>query len=145
MTINKGANEILAGVSIRFRRSIVAMIFNIYVFIWLHQVLVAACRIFNLHCSVQDLRCSLWDLVPWPGITPGPPANLGAKCLSHGTPPGRSLPHSFRQSAWFIVDFPPPLKLLKQMNEWCWLSLWSSLLRSYCVPGTQSLYKHQLI
>ena len=39
---------------------------------WLFWVLVAACRIFG---------CSTWDLVPWPGIEPGPPA-LGAQSLS---------------------------------------------------------------
>ena len=45
------------------------------IFIWLLQVLVAECGIFS---------CSTWDLVPWPGIEPGPPA-LGAQSLSHWT------------------------------------------------------------
>ena len=48
---------------------------NIYIFIWLLKVLVAACRIFG---------CSTWDLVPWPGMEPGPPA-LGAQTVSHWT------------------------------------------------------------
>ena len=39
----------------------------IYSFIWLQWVSVAARRIFDLHCSV-------WDLVPWPGIEPELPA-----------------------------------------------------------------------
>ena len=52
--------------------------------IWLHQVSVAACRIFNLRCGMQILSCGVWDLVPWPGIKPGPPA-LGAQSLSHWT------------------------------------------------------------
>ena len=26
----------------------------------------------GLGCSTQDLRCSMWDLVPSPGIEPGP-------------------------------------------------------------------------
>ena len=47
----------------------------IYLFIWLHQVLVAACGI---------ISCSMWDLVPWPGIEPRPPA-LGTWSLSHWT------------------------------------------------------------
>ena len=38
-------------------------------------ILVAARRI---------LRCSMWDLVPWPGIEPGLPA-LGVQSLSHWT------------------------------------------------------------
>ena len=33
--------------------------FKKYVFIWLYQILVAACRIFS---------CGMWELVPWPGI-----------------------------------------------------------------------------
>ena len=35
-----------------------------YIFIWLHPVLVAACRIFS---------CSMGDLVPWPGMELRPP------------------------------------------------------------------------
>ena len=43
--------------------------------IWLFQVLAAACGTFS---------CGKWDLFPWPGIEPGPPA-LGAWSLSHWT------------------------------------------------------------
>ena len=35
-------------------------------------------------CPVWDLRCGMWDLVPRPGIEPGPPA-LGAWSLNHWT------------------------------------------------------------
>ena len=28
----------------------------------------------GLSCSRQNLLCSMWDLAPWPGIKPGPPA-----------------------------------------------------------------------
>ena len=35
-------------------------------------------------CSMQTLSCGMWDLVPWPGIKPRPPA-LGAWSLSHWT------------------------------------------------------------
>ena len=31
---------------------------------------------------MPDLSCSVWDLVPWPGIEPGPPA-LDAWSVSH--------------------------------------------------------------
>ena len=41
-------------------------------FIWLYRVLVA------VH------GYDMWDLIPWPGIKPGPPA-LGVWCLSHCT------------------------------------------------------------
>ena len=39
----------------------------------------------NLWSSLQhaaSFNCSIWDLVPWPGIKPWPPA-LGAQSLSH--------------------------------------------------------------
>ena len=60
---------------------------NIYLFIWLRWVLVATygtfiatCRIFVAPCGIfscgmRTLSRSMWDLVPWPGIEPGPPAS----------------------------------------------------------------------
>ena len=36
------------------------------------RVLVVAYGIFS--CSVQTFSCGMWDLVPCPGIEPGPPA-----------------------------------------------------------------------
>ena len=51
-------------------------------FIWLSRVLVMVCRIFSW--GMWTLSCSMWDLVPWPGIEPGTPA-LGAQSLSHWT------------------------------------------------------------
>ena len=62
---------------------------NIYLFIWLCRILVAACGIFIAACGIFScgmwtLSCSVWDLVPWPGIEPGLPA-LGARSLSHWT------------------------------------------------------------
>ena len=41
----------------------IIIFFYIYLFIWPHQVLVVALGIFS---------CSMWDLVPWPGIKPSP-------------------------------------------------------------------------
>ena len=55
---------------------------NMYLCIWLHGVVVVACRIFS--CSMWTLRCGMWDLVPWPGIKSVPPA-LEAQSLSHWT------------------------------------------------------------
>ena len=49
--------------------------FNIYLFIWLHWVLIVAHGIFS---------CGMWDLVPWPGIELRSPA-LGTQSLSHWT------------------------------------------------------------
>ena len=62
---------------------VVAFIYFL-IFIWFHQVLVAACGIFDLCCGRRTLSCNMWDLVPWPGIEPGPSA-LGAQSLSHWT------------------------------------------------------------
>ena len=55
------------------RNSLLYYFLLINVFIWLCCVLVGACEIFG---------CSMWDLVPLPGIEPGPPA-LGAHSPSH--------------------------------------------------------------
>ena len=46
---------------------------NIYLFIWLCQVIVAECGIFSR---------GMWDLVPHTGLEPGPLA-LGVQSLSH--------------------------------------------------------------
>ena len=32
--------------------------------IWLHQVLVVTCGIFDLRCNRQTFSCGMWDLVP---------------------------------------------------------------------------------
>ena len=37
-----------------------------------------------IYLAAPGLSCSMWDLVPWPGIKPGPPA-LGAESLNHRT------------------------------------------------------------
>ena len=55
------------------------ILFNLF---WLRQVLVAACRIFDLYCGMWTLSCSMWDLSPWSGNELMPSA-LGACSLSH--------------------------------------------------------------
>ena len=57
----------------------------ICLFVWLHWILVATCRIFDLSCSAQNL-------VPQPDIEPGPPA-LGVQRLATGP-------------AWKSLDWP---------------------------------------
>ena len=60
-------------------------------FIWLLRVIVVACAIFScgmqaplvVVCELLVVAC-MWDLVPWPGMEPGPPA-LGARSLNHWT------------------------------------------------------------
>ena len=61
---------------------------NIYLF-WLPWVLVVArdlCRGVrgSFSWGMRAFSCSMWDLVPWPGIEPRPPA-LGAQSLNRWT------------------------------------------------------------
>ena len=76
-----------------------------YFFIWLCQVLVVAC----------ELSCSMWNLVPWPGIEPRPPA-LGAQSLGPTGPPGKSLIYGFNKKNW-----------MAQLHSAEWLS-WTEML-----------------
>ena len=55
-----------------------------YLCIWLFLVLVVACGTFI--CSMRTFSCGIWDLVPWSGIKPRPPA---LRAWSTG-PPGKS-------------------------------------------------------
>ena len=58
------------------------------------------------YLAALGLSCSMWDLVPWPGNEPGPPA-LGAQRLSHRTT--REIPLmlllfcTFHFSIWSLV------------------------------------------
>ena len=63
--------------------------FYFYLFIWIYQILVAAFGIFDLHCSMTTLSCSILDLVPLPGMEPRPPV-LRTQSLSHWIP--REIP-----------------------------------------------------
>ena len=47
--------------------------FKIFIFIYCpHWILVMAHRIFDLRCGMLTLSCSVWNLVPSPGIKPRP-------------------------------------------------------------------------
>ena len=48
--------------------------------------------VLDLSCSILSLHCGMWDLVPWPGIEPRPPA-LGAPSLIHWTT--REIPYTW--------------------------------------------------
>ena len=119
-----------------------------YLFIWLQQVLVAAHGIFS--CGVWTLSCSLWDLVPWPGIKPVPPA-LGVQSLSHwitrqvtvvfGCSDHEGLLVFFCFFAKFPIYpplYPPIYPLHKSASE-----LWESVSQPQCVcwinPNSQLL------
>ena len=61
-----------------------------YLFNWLCWVFTVARGIFS--CSIRALSCGMWDLVPRPGMEPGP-LNWKHGVLAAG-PPGKS-PHHF--------------------------------------------------
>ena len=54
----------------------------IYLFIWLHQILVVSHLLLSCRQVGSLVVACMWDLVPWPGIEPRPPA-LGAWNLNH--------------------------------------------------------------
>ena len=85
----------------------------LYLFIWLHWVLVVTCRI--LSCGTRTLSCSKWDLVPWPGIELRPPG-LGARSLSHWIT--REVPLYFLWIPWSLIFNLPSFLIhaLKAMN-----------------------------
>ena len=67
-------------------------VFNVYFYLFIrpHRVLAVVCGIFLtvasgiFSCGMQTLSWGVWDLVPWWGTVPGPPA-LGVWNLSHWT------------------------------------------------------------
>ena len=77
-------------------------IFNIYfyLFIWLHQLFIVACKTFHLHCSMQTLSWGIWDLISRLGFELGLPA-LGAWSLSHWTT--REVPPVTFWMRWVLV------------------------------------------
>ena len=83
--------------------------FNIYLFIWLHQVLIAACGIFSVHCSIQDV------LVAACGIYfPGQGSNRGllhyeCRVLATG-PPGKS-------QAWHFLMWVPSAHHIQSLGS----------------------------
>ena len=92
-------------------------IFKIFIFLYLAAlVLVAACRIFNLHDSRQvlwlrpcELSRSRWDLISWPGIESGPLP--WEQSLSYSTTRGVLstfyLPNGFFEELIQVFSTPP--------------------------------------
>ena len=93
-------------------------------FTWPCWVLVVAFGIFYPHCSVWTLSCSLWDLVPWPGIKPRLPV-LGVQNLSPWTTREVLVPTSFHHS--HVITFWNIFKLGKYYGHV--MSLAFSLLK----------------
>ena len=88
------------------------------------------CHVRDFHCSMRDLfflffSCGMRDLVPWPGIEPGPPA-LGAGVLTTG-PAGKSQQHLLNKVPFFPhqIEISP---LLHFKSNLCWYLFLCSLL-----------------
>ena len=73
-----------------------------------------------IYLAVQGLSCSMWDLVPWPGIKPRSLA-LGAHGLSHWTsrevPKGQNLIH---ETSWEVPR--SVVFSIKYIHSIVWLS-----------------------
>ena len=77
--------------------------------------LIVTCRVFS--CSMQTLSCSMWDIVPRPGIEPWP-SSLEAWTLSYWTI--REVPHLV------FSDAKKKRKLEKKLLYiYCWHDLYS--------------------
>ena len=61
------------------------------------SIFVAAFRFFN--CDMRTLSCSIWDLVSWSRMEPGPPP-LGVQSLSHWTT--REVPNTLLFLSFFF-------------------------------------------
>ena len=100
------------------------------------------------------LSCSMWDIVPWPGIEPGPPA-LGAQNLSHRTT--REVPQivglfeehfgSWKLLEMFVVRHPETKSVVRlcqlgvlEYASHCWKMIGICLLALQCnwCPGPYS-------
>ena len=62
------------------------------------------CRV--LSCSIWSLSCCMWDLVPWPGIEPRPPAS-GVQSLSRWAT--REVPVLVFEMEVFVQTWAKPL------------------------------------
>ena len=80
---------------------------KIFIFVYLT---VLSCSTQDLCCCMWTLSCSIWDLVPWPGIEPRLPT-LGVQSLSHWTTrevPVQLILRIYMQDFWEYI----PVKFL---------------------------------
>ena len=94
-TCAEGSREFHTDLAKGWKNKAFFFFFLIFIYLFrLRQVLVAARGIFITACGILVAAC-MWDLVPWPGIKPGPPA-LGAWSLTHWT--SREAPEGVKPS-----------------------------------------------
>ena len=99
-----------------------------YLFIWLQQSYLQ--HMGSLAVACELLCCSLWDLVPWPGIKPVPPA-LGVQSLSCWTT--REI--ASNSGLWMFW----PRGFVGLFFFFCKNSYISSLISSYISSSEESL------
>ena len=108
-----------------------SILFKKYLFIWLCQVLVVACRILQCGARAQELPCRTWDLSE-PGIEPSSPA-LEGRFLST-VPPGKSC------WGWFkcpcLVGTCTLLGTISAMYK----GAWGSTHRAPTIPEISTLF-----
>ena len=98
--------------------------------------------LFSVYLAVPGLSCGVWDLVPWPGIKPGPPA-LGLWSLNQWTT--REVPVCL----FLIYRFPFYLLPMSSMQFICgrnWVichvecrTVWILLAALHSMPDLSSL------
>ena len=67
----------------KIRPTYIVILFLLFIYLAV-QVLVVACGALIFTETCRMFSCGMWDLVPWPGIKPAPPA-LGVQSLNHWT------------------------------------------------------------
>ena len=76
-----------------------------------------------IYLAVPGLSCGVWDLVPWPGLEPGPSA-LGVWSLSHTPGPAGKSPHVFIASSfcrflhWNFPFYKVTAPIALEPNSW---------------------------
>ena len=96
-------------------------------------------------CSTPTLGCGMWDLIPWPGIKPGP-LLWEWRVLATG-PLGKSLPASFLGDWEFLWQdlFPTYffflsisfhcISLTAKDHSWSPQSSWNKIFPHFSIPG----------
>ena len=88
-----------------------------------------------IHLAVPDLNCSVWDLVPWPGIKPQP-LNWKHQVLITG-PPGKSW-NLFTKNRQ-VSSLPRPFHALVHLNPCMRGRVWDQKVFSLCWPEMTQL------
>ena len=105
--------------------------FNVYLSIWLCQVLTEAHEIFDLSYGTRIFSCNMWthsgyvwDLVPWPRTEPGP-SDLGVWSLRHWVTKENPI---YLFLYFFLLFFYWNLAYLQYCVSFRWKGMWSNYI-----------------